>query len=578
MSERAAEPSPYDAFVEAFHDHRCLDANRCVELGVERRRGELPDPSLEAIDDRNRAAAARLQELEALQSDDMAFDERLDLDLARLLLEAERFDLSYEFNDATTARQQPRAGDEIGDGIFLLSVSDPRPATERLADVTSRVEAIPAYLDQLLARLERPVKRWVDMDRDKVKELPTLLASLLDWAQQERFADAPRLERAVATAQQATTSYVAALSSSSTTTQLHVGPQTASRLIQLRGIELGMDELHRLARDFLAETSRQIEELRAKLVSRYTLDPSTSAAELQAFLNRRFRVQTPGANFEPILERYRQEHRRLVEFIAAHDLFSIPDGQALRILSTPDFMRPSIPAGAMTPPAPFRPGTRESLIFLTLSEELLDEHTELGIPVMMVHEGIPGHHLQLASASMHPSRIRRHVMANDQAEGWTTMLEDYMLDRGYLVDAVDEARFCAKRDLSRIGARVAIDLFLMTGERDYLSVGVDNDPSLEDPFDAAGDLLRRVTGFTPNRVQAELNWYSQERGYPLSYLTGNSLVQRLRSDVQAARPEGSRAELDRLFFDEYLAAGNMPLGHLRRVFEHRGLVTPAPAR
>jgi uncharacterized protein (DUF885 family) len=309
-------------------------------------------------------------------------------------------------------------------------------------------------------------------------------------------------------------------------------------------------------------------------VDKYGLRAETTRAELHTFLNRRFRVQIPPGQLDQVLVRYREEHARVSSFIRAHDLFPIPEDQDLQILETPGFMRPSIPAGAMTPPAPFRTGTATSLIFLTLSEELLDEHTELTIPIMMIHEGVPGHHLQLATASKHPSLIRRHVMANDHAEGWTTMLEDYMLDRGYLDALADEARFCAKRDLNRIGARVAIDLFFMTGERDYLDVGLGIERGQPDPFDAAGELLSVVTGFTPGRVQAELNWYSLERGYPLSYLTGNQLVARLRRDMHATLAHALTPErIDRSFFEHYLRSGNMPLSFLRRVLRREGLIT-----
>ncbi len=130
------------------------------------------------------------------------------------------------------------------------------------------------------------------------------------------------------------------------------------------------------------------------------------------------------------------------------------------------------------------------------------------------------------------------------AEGWTTMLEDYMLDMGYMGELTDEARFVGKRDISRIGARVAIDLFFMTGEKDFIDIGVPCDLSSDDPFEAAGNLLTAVTGFVPGRVQAELNWYSQERGYPFSYLTGNRMVWDLKRDVAAASGL-SGVELDR---------------------------------
>ena len=167
----------------------------------------------------------------------------------------------------------------------------------------------------------------------------------------------------------------------------------------------------------------------------------------------------------------------------------------MKIMQTPAFMAPSIPAGAMVSPPPFREGIKTSMVYLTLSEELLAEHTVLSIPSMMIHEGIPGHHLQLATAANHPSLVRRHCNAMEQAEGWTTMLEDYMLDIGYMGDLAAEVRFCAKRDICRIGARVAIDLYFMTGDKIYLDVGIELDVSSDDPFVNAGKLLQNVRFF-----------------------------------------------------------------------------------
>jgi len=563
-----------NAFVDAFHAHRTSNPNARVQLGVPGALGELPDPSLIAADARARSARELLGQLASIPRDPLGFDEQLDLDLAKLMLEAESFDLSYELNGKSTLSQLPRAGDDIGDGIFMLSVADPRPAAERLEDITSRIERTPEYLQRLLERLERPVARWQQMDVAKVSELPTLLGSMESWAHAERWSGAERLARANAAARAALADYERRLREMPTTPDLHVGVAVAERIVALRGIEQSLDELHAMARTFLAETDRELEALRERLVDKYGLSAETTRAELHRFLNQRFRVKIPPGRLDQVLVRYRQEHARVTAFIREHDLFPIPEEQDLQILETPGFMRPSIPAGAMTPPAPFRAGTATSLIFLTLSEELLDEHTELTIPVMMIHEGVPGHHLQLATASKHPSLIRRHVMANDHAEGWTTMLEDYMLDRGYLEALADEARFCAKRELNRIGARVAIDLFFMTGERDYLDVGLGIERGQPDPFDAAGELLAVVTGFTPGRVQAELNWYSLERGYPLSYLTGNQLVARLRRDMHAARAADLSSErIDRLFFERYLRSGNMPLSFLRRVLRREGLIT-----
>jgi len=565
--------STYDAFAADLHAHCSRDPNARVYLGFEDGLGRLPDPSLAAAETRVAAARALLARLDAIDREGLDFDQRLDLDLAHLMLSREVHDDTYRFNGRTRLQQLPTAGEDIGDPIFQLFINDPRPAAARLEDITARLEAAPAYLEGALARLDTPVARWVAIDLETVEGLPSLFDTVEGWAAESGWSGRGRLAAASAAARSALAGYAERLAALPTTTHLHLGEDIARDVVRHWGIDLSLESLHGVATAWLAETRALIEALRARLVAKHGLPADTSSAALQSFLARRYRVEVPPDRLTDVLARYQEERERILAFIRERDLFPILDAQDMKILRTPSFMAPSIPAGAMMSPPPFREGVRTSLVYLTLSEELLDEHTELSIPGMMIHEGIPGHHLQLATASAHPSLIRRHVNAMEHAEGWTTMLEDYMLDVGYAADLADEVRFVTKRDLSRIGARVAIDLFFMTGRRAFLDVGVDCDISPEDPFEAAGNLLIAVTGFVPGRAKAELNWYSKERGYPLSYLTGNHLVWALKRDVtaaQAGRLEG--LALDRVFHRIYLKSGNMPVRFLRRVFEHQGLL------
>jgi uncharacterized protein (DUF885 family) len=567
-----------ETFVGDFHRHFTRDPNQRVNLGVEGQLGELVDPSRGAIERRLSEARALIGRAEALATESLDFDTRLDVELATLKLRAELHNDSYVFNDSDRLAQTPLAGDDIGDGIFGLMINDPREPGARIEDVRRRIAQVPDYLDALLGRLERPVDRWVAMDAEKVAGLPQLFDTVRNWADEHGYADRSGLSSAIDEAARALSDYREKLLALDTVSNVHVGERTARRIVELRGIEASLEQLRDVARDFLADNAAQTEALRRRLIERHGLDADTDAASLQAHLNQRFRVlpdvDRGAIDFDQVLARYRQERESVLAFIRERELFPVFDEQDMKILQTPGFMTPSIPAGAMLPPPAFRDGVRTSLIYLTLSPELLDEHTELSIPVMMIHEGIPGHHLQLAWASRHSSVVRRHVEAMDQAEGWTTMLEDYMLDAGYAADLADEARFSAKRDIARLGARVAIDLFFMTGDKGYLEVGVDADLSSDDPFEAAGQLLKTVTGFTDARLHAELNWYSQERGYPLSYLAGNRAVNDLKRDMTAAKRFSGRPQLDvdRAFHRAYLEAGNMPVAYLRRVFAEQGLI------
>lgn len=559
-----------ERYCRLYHDHFTRDANECVRLGVERRLGELPNPSAAERADRLAEARRLIAEADRLAGEPRNFDDALDLDLARLALEAEVHGATFTWQGQTHAEQCPTAGGQVGDGLFLLFANDPRPAEERLRDIKARLDCVPDFLQAYGATLGRPVRRWRGMDLEKVAALPGLFATLERWAGEVGWSDAGALSQSRVRAEAALDAYAKRLAALETHDDIHVGDETAERLVALRGIEQNLDSLHAMARDFLAENAAAVEALRGRLVAKYDLAADATAEELQAVLNRRFALEIRPGEVDDVLLHYEAEREKVLAFISQHDLFPVPADQEMKIVRTPAFMAPTIPAGAMMSPPPFRAGVATSMIYLTLSEELLDEHTALGVPSMMIHEGIPGHHLHLACAARHPSIIRRHFWAPEQAEGWTTMLEDYMLDVGYAGDFADEQRFVGKRDIARIGARVAIDLFFMTGDRGYLDVGVDFDRSSADPFAAAGSLLRSVTGFVGGRVRAELNWYSQERGYPLSYLTGNRLVWRLKRDFQNARAAGLDA--DRLFHRVYLEAGSMPLAYLRRVYAERGFV------
>lgn len=563
----------YQECVIQFHKYFTQDPNACVALGVSERLNDLPDPSLAGEHMALENGGRLLEQLRQCPRQGLDFDQLLDLELAMQAVEYDLFCHTYLFNGKTESVQMPTAGDDISDGIFLLFANDPRQAAERLDNITARLEKVPDYLNALIARLDTPVNRWVDMDLEKTAELPDFLHTLRQWAYEEAYTDLPKLDAAIATATQALNQYRELLAAMPTTAQFAIGQQQAEKLVALRGVELPFAELKRMAKDFLAANSLAVEALRQKLVQKYNMPQRTTAAELQAFLNKQYRVNPVDDSYSGILNRYQSERESLLSFIQTRNIFPLPANQDMKIIRTPGFMTPSIPAGAMMSPPPFRSGVKQSMIYLTLSEELLDEHTELSIPVMLIHEGIPGHHLQLASAASHASVIRRHMDAMDQAEGWTTMLEDYMLDLGYMGELTDEARFIGKRDIARLGARVAIDLYFMTGDAAYLDVGIPLGELGEDPFANAAVLLTEVTGFTPGRTQGELNWYSQSRGYPLSYLTGNHLVWKMKQDViekQQGKLEG--LPLDRAFHRAYLEAGGMPLTYLRKVFEQQGLL------
>ena len=524
----------YNSLCEAYLQLLSLDPNTCVELGLTEKLGQLPDPSLNMLHKTAAMATQLGEDAKALAPELGDFNQRLDAQLIALSARQVELQSRLSFNGKLQSQQLPDAGEAISSGIFLLVTNDPRPAPARLQNITDRLAQVPRYLQQALQRLDTPVARWIDIDVETIEGLPDYFATILEWAATEKFPALDELRATVDKANSALADYCKALRQLPTTTVFSIGPENAQALIAANGIELSLPQIHQVACEFVQRTSEEIETLRVKLVEKYGLEQNLDASELQQYLASRYGIKVDNNDFSQVIQRYKDIATTIEDFVTERGLFPIPQGQAMNIMQTPGFMAPMIPAGAMMPPAALREGTRTSLVYLTLSAELMDEHTELGIPIMMVHEGIPGHHLQLSTAAMQESLVRRTFSANEHAEGWTTMLEDYMLDIGLMGELTDEARFVTKLDISRIGARVAIDLYFMTGEVHYLDIGYNLEFTDADPFANAAALLIAATGFTPGRAQAELNWYSQERGYPLSYLVGNHLIWQLKRDYQSA--------------------------------------------
>ena len=557
---------------ELFKAYVLADADTSMALGATTHLGELGDPSLTHMQSDTQQAKALLKQLEAASSTD--FDEQLDTDLMKRYLRQTIF-----FNELTQHGEpqrcrMPNGVDGISAGIFQLFVNDPRDSQARLENILSRLQQAPSYLLQEAITITQPIKRWCEIEIEQGEGLPDLFSTILKWAKQTNFTYIDELDRAINQCNHALDHYLKDLQSRPSITSFAIGEEKVKELLDIRQISQTPAQLAKMAGDFMGKTQSLLSELNETLCKKYQLSEKTTDSELHKFLNKKFAAKLVDGKLTSILDYYSGQIESINEFVKKNELFEIPEQQSMEILQTPGFLEPVIPAGAMWPPLALREGKKTSMVYLTLKEDQLAEHTELAIPVMMIHEGIPGHHLQFATAAHHSSFIRRIFSANEHAEGWTTMLEDYMLDVGYIKpDLVDEVRFIAKREMSRLVARVGIDLYFMTNNKDYLNVGLDLQFDSEDAFENAALLLKEATGFTDGRVQAELNWYSTEQSYPLSYLTGNQMVWQLKNEIQACNKKGlSERELDKAFHDVYLKSGCMPVESLRKVYENHGLL------
>ena len=167
-----------------------------------------------------------------------------------------------------------------------------------------------------------------------------------------------------------------------------------------------------------------------------------------------------------------------------------------------------------------------------------------------LHEGYPGHHLQLSVANRIESLVRRQLGTTVFIEGWALYCEEMMEEEGFLADPRN-VLFRLKDQLWR-ACRVVIDVGLHCSGMS---------------FDEAVDMLVGVAKLERENAAAEVRRYTKTPTQPMSYLIGKKQILELREERRAA--EGRRFNLKR-FHDRLLSFGSIPVAMIRTAMAGEG--------
>lgn len=159
---------------------------------------------------------------------------------------------------------------------------------------------------------------------------------------------------------------------------------------------------------------------------------------------------------------------------------------------------------------------------------------------VIVHEGVPGHYMQLALGWAHPNPLRRHYYDSGANEGTGFYAEEMMLQAGLFEDSPKSREIIY--NFSRLRAlRVDVDVKLALGIY-----------SLED----AAEVLESKVPMDRETALHEAVFFSATPGQALSYQIGK--LQMIEFMSEARMKEGDAFDL-RAFHDYVWLNGNVPI-------------------
>jgi uncharacterized protein (DUF885 family) len=492
-------------------------------------------------------ASAQLSRIQALDGDGLSAEVRFERDIEIHNLQLELFDLEGQ----RIWERRSTAMDGIGDPLFGLFARDFAPLDERLASITSRLEAIPRFLAEHRTRSSLPqVRLWQELELESAEEMPAFFDEMVAAGSGLPEADRRSLSAAAERAKVAVAEYEGYLRQTLTTAvdEWPLGRERYDELVALRAFDgLDADAILEIGYEQLALQRA------ARSAAAREVDPNADEA---AVLDR-LKDDHP-ETFERALDGYRDAMLRARSHLIEHDIVSIPDDERIEVVPTPEYLRRVMPFAAYFD-APKFDTNPQGIYIVTPSVDgdpgAMREHNWSSISNTSIHEAYPGHHLQLSVAGKHPSLSRLTTQAPEFVEGWGMYSEQMMREEGF--EAGPKFRLSMHTDAIWRACRIILDIRMHRGE---LSV------------EEAEDWLVEQTGFERANARAEVRRYTHTPTYQLSYLLGKVLLLQLRADERARL--GDAFSLRR-FHDTLLNNGSLPISFHRRRFAGEG--GPAPA-
>ena len=520
---------------------RFLELNpvAATHLGDHRWDDRLGDRSLEALEAEHEEIKAALAELRGMDPSDFSLDGRIDYTLVTHIFDS--FVRSYE--KVQGHRRNPGSYlEEVLGGVFSLIIRDFAPLPDRLRSALGRVRETPRVLKEAQANLvpERIPRVWAEVALEQAQQAPGLFVGLLPAMAAEA---APELQQDLTEAGQKAAQAIQAFADF---LQNDVLPQAAGDFAVGRELfDEMLREEHMVDYDAerLLETGwEQFHQTKARMeaVAR-EIDPNRSVEDLLE----EAKADHPTA--EGLLEAYEQAMAEARQYVIDHEIATIPEGETLRIIETPTYLRPLIPYAAYMPPGIFEE-KQEGIFLVTpvdpndppeVQEQKLKGHAWSKLPVTALHEAYPGHHLQLIWANRQETIPRRmgSFISTLFIEGWAFYCEEMMEQLGYIAQPIQ--RLGRLSDQLWRAARIILDVSLHTRG---MSV------------DEAVDFLVKECKLEPTNALAEVRRYTQSPTQPQSYLMGKLAILELVSEFKQANPGASLREIH----DAILGCGSLP--------------------
>jgi uncharacterized protein (DUF885 family) len=517
-------------------------------------------------DERARATALEqterwIRELQRIDPAKLSPSVRADREMLVKAFESDRWSLtelrSWQWNPASY---------NVADPFALIESLEYAPLEQRLRTILDRLENVPAYYEAAKRNIENPTREHTRLAIEQNRGALDVLGKGLEDS--ITTSNLTASERAVFTqrlgaARSAVEEYVSWLEA--------LEEKLASGEIAPRDFRLGRELYDRKfalevqSGDSAEQLYERAQEEKERLITRMEL--LSDLLWPKYFPN----AAPPDDRFEKIgklIDKLSDQHARPEDLVAAvqrqipeleqwvrdHDLIGLDPTKPLTVRETPPYKR-GIAGASIDAPGPYDPSAPTYYNVTPLvdlpaerAENWIREYNDWMLPILNIHEAIPGHYVQLIYSNKSPSLIKSIFGNGAMIEGWAVYAERMMLESGYGDHKAEAWLVYSKWNLRSVCNTILDYGVHVLGMTEAEALDLLTRQAFQTQQEAA-DKWRRVT-----LTSVQLT----------TYFAGYAAIYELRERLK--RERGEAFDLKR-FHEQLLSYGSAPVKVIRELME-----------
>ncbi len=436
--------SPVSATSAGYHEHNGVHLD-----------GKIDDFSQAGIAEQHKFYSDFRDRLAKIQQSSLSAEDQADYEILQ-----NQSNLSLlELDEIQSYRHNPTVYVElIGNALFNPFTLEYAPIETRYRDIISRLQAVPALVDQAKANLVDAPEVWNRVAREENEGNLDLIDKMLrEHVPGTLKADYDKTAGPALDALRGFTKFLKD-DLSKKTSDWRLGKEKYDKKFAYTLVSGKTPE------QVLAEAEASLKDIRdqmAKLAAPQTVRQA---------LDKIAKDQSTPATY---MDQAKKDLADATAFVREKHLVTLPAGGNLEVIPTPVFMR-GIYSVAGFNPAPALEPQLGAFYWVTpiptdwpksRIESKLREYNRYGMMEITIHEAMPGHYVQLTIANdVQPKsrRLLRAIFGNGPyVEGYAQYTQQMMSDEGFLNNSVD-LRLTMLKQMLRAIANAILDIRLQT--------------------------------------------------------------------------------------------------------------------